>query len=62
MLRELREDIDRVTVSPQFQGQSGKSGTTATEVQTLQQQAQKNLTLIIFAMDLRVIAARFAIN
>ena len=52
MLRELREDIDRVTVSPQIQGQAGKSGTTAYEVQLLQQQAEKNLTLIVFAMGL----------
>jgi hypothetical protein len=52
MLKELREDIDRVTVSPQIQGQAGKSGTTAYEVSLLQQQAQKNLTLIIFAMGL----------
>jgi hypothetical protein len=52
MLRELREDIDRITVSPQIQGQAGKSGTTAFEVGLLQQQAQKNLTLIIFAMGL----------
>lgn len=52
MLKELREDIDRVTVSPQIQGQAGKSGTTAFEVSLLQQQAQKNLTLIIFAMGL----------
>lgn len=52
MLRELREDIDRVTVGPQFQGQAGKSGTTAFEVETLQKQAEKSLTLIIFAMGL----------
>ena len=52
MLRELREDIDRVTVSPQIQGQAGKSGTTAYEVSLLQKQAQKNLTLIIFACGL----------
>lgn len=52
MLKELREDIDRVTISPQFQGEAGKSGTTAFEVQTLQAQAQKSLTLIIFAMGL----------
>lgn len=52
MLKELREDIDRVTVSPQIAGQAGKSGTTAFEVSLLQQQAQKNLTLIIFAMGL----------
>ncbi len=52
MLKELREDIDRVTVGPQFQGQAGKSGTTAFEVDTLQKQAEKSLTLIIFAMGL----------
>lgn len=50
MLKELREDIDRVTVGPQFQGQAGKSGTTAFEVNTLQKQAEKSLTLIVFAM------------
>jgi len=52
MLKELRENIDRVTISPQIQGQAGKSGTTAFEVNLLQQQAQKNLTLIIFAMGM----------
>lgn len=52
MLKELREDIDRVTVGPQFQGQAGKSGTTAFEVNTLQKQAEKSLTLIIFAMGM----------
>lgn len=52
MLKQLREDIDRVTISPQFLGQQGKSGTTATEVMTLQQQAQKTISLIIFAMGL----------
>ena len=52
MLRELREDLDRVTVGPQFQGQPGKSGTTAFEVNTLQKQAEKSLTLIIFAMGM----------
>lgn len=52
MLRELREDIDRVTVSPQMAGQSGKSGTTAFEVSLLQQQAQKNISLILFACSL----------
>ena len=52
MLRELREDIDRVTVSPQIAGQQGKSGTTAYEVSLLQQQAQKNISLILFACSL----------
>jgi len=49
MLNELREGIDRVTVSPQMAGQAGKSGTTAFEVSLLQQQAQKNISLILFA-------------
>jgi len=49
MLKELREDIDRVTISPQMQGQAGKTGTTAFEVSLLQQQAQKTISLIIFA-------------
>jgi len=52
MLKELREDIDRVTVSPQISGQAGKSGTTAFEVSLLQQQAQKTISLIIFAAAL----------
>lgn len=52
MLRELREDIDRVTISPQFLGEAGKTGKTATETVTLQQQAQKTLSLIIFACGL----------
>lgn len=52
MLKELREDIDRVTVSPQMAGQAGKSGTTAFEVSLLQQQAQKNISLILFACSM----------
>lgn len=52
MLKELRDSVDRVTISPQFTGEAGKSGTTATEVVTLQQQAQKTISLIIFAMGL----------
>lgn len=52
MLRELREDIDRVTISPQIQGMAGKSGTTAFEVSLLQKQAQKTISLIIFSMAL----------
>lgn len=52
MLKELREDIDRVTISPQMAGQPGKSGTTAYEVSLLQQQAQKNISLILFACSL----------
>lgn len=52
MLRELREDIDRVTVAPQVSGEQGKSGTTAFEVDLLQKQAQKNISLILFACGL----------
>lgn len=52
MLKELRENIDKITVSPQAQGQPGKSGTTAFEVSTLQKQAQKVLSLVIFASSL----------
>lgn len=39
--------IDQSTVSDQFAGQAGKSGTTATEVNTLQQQAALTLSLSI---------------
>ena len=49
MIRELSERIDRQTVSPQFTGQQGKSGTTATEIQELQRQAKATQGLIIFA-------------
>jgi len=52
MLNELKSAIDNVTVSPQMQGQSGKSGTTAFEVSLLQQQAQKTISLIIYACAL----------
>lgn len=52
MLQELRSDIDRATVSPQVQGQEGKSGQTAFEVNLLQQQAQKSISLILFACSL----------
>lgn len=52
MLKELRENIDKITVSPQVQGQPGKSGTTAYEVQLLQKQAQKVLSLFVFATSL----------
>jgi len=52
MLKELREGIDRVTISPQIQGLAGKSGTTAFEVSLLQKQAQKTISLIIFAAAL----------
>lgn len=52
MLNELREDIDRATVSPQVQGQQGQTGQTAFEVNLLQQQAQKSISLMLFACSL----------
>jgi hypothetical protein len=52
VIRELSDRIDRQTVSPQFTGQQGKSGTTATEVMELQRQAKMTMGLIIFACAL----------
>jgi len=52
MMRTLQDNIDRVTVSPQFQGQQGKSGTTAYEVGVLQAQADKIMSLSVFACSL----------
>lgn len=49
VIKELSERIDRQTVSAQFTGQQGKSGTTATEVMELQRQAKATLGLIVFA-------------
>ncbi len=46
-LTTMRDLVDKSTVSNQFQGQAGKSGTTATEINTLQQQAQLTLGLTI---------------
>ena len=52
MLAILKQEIDNVTVSPQMQGQGGKSGQTAYEVDVLKQQAQKTLSLMIFAASM----------
>lgn len=49
MFKLLQDKIDENTVSKQFTGQQGKSGTTAFEVATLQKQAEKLLSLTIFA-------------
>ena len=49
MFRLLQEKIDENTVSRQFTGMQGKSGTTAFEVATLQKQAEKLLSLTIFS-------------
>ena len=51
-LTMMRDLIDKSTVSEQFTGQQGKSGTTATEVMTLQQQAQLTLGLTVAACAL----------
>ena len=49
MLTELSDKIDKNTISPVFQGQLGKSGTTATEVLEVQKQAKLTLGLIVAA-------------
>ena len=49
MYQLLSDKIDENTVSKQFTGQQGATGTTATEVNVLQQQAQKVLSLTIFS-------------
>jgi len=49
MLKELRDGLDRVTVSPQMEGLQSKSGTTALEVSVLAKQAQKVIYLAILA-------------
>lgn len=47
VLKELQDLINKSTVSEQFTGQQGKSGTTATEVLELQRQARMTLGLTI---------------
>lgn len=55
MYQLLQNNIDENTVSKQFTGQQGKAGTTATETNVLQAQAQKVLSLTIFsAMNLEM--------
>lgn len=49
MYKLLQDNIDENTVSKQFTGQQGAAGTTATEVNVLQAQAQKVLSLTIFS-------------
>lgn len=49
MIKLMQDTIDNQTVSPQFQGQQGKSGTTATEVVELQKQAKLTVGLIVFS-------------
>lgn len=52
MIKQFTEQIDKQTVSQQFTGQQGKSGTTATEVLELQRQAKVTLGLIVFCCGL----------
>lgn len=52
LIKELTDRIDKQTVSQQFAGQQGKSGTTATEVLELQRQAKVTLGLIVFTCGL----------
>jgi len=52
VLKELQDRIDKSTVSNQFTGQQGNSGTTATEVVELQRQAKLTLGLTIAACGL----------
>jgi hypothetical protein len=49
MYQLLQNNIDENTVSKQFTGQQGKAGQTATETNTLQAQAQKVLSLTVWA-------------
>lgn len=46
-MKELQDRVDKSTVSNQFQGQQGKSGTTATEVVELQRQSKLTLGLAV---------------
>ena len=52
MFKLLQDKIDENTVSRQFTGMQGKSGTTAFEVATLQKQAEKLLSLTIFSCSM----------
>lgn len=47
VLQTMRDLVNQSTLSNQFTGQQGKSGTTATEIATLQQQAKLTLGLAI---------------
>lgn len=52
MYRQLQDNIDKNTISPQVQGQQSKSGTTAFEVNVLAKQAQKVISLLVFSASL----------
>ncbi len=51
-LNKMQDMIDKSTVSDQFTGQQGPSGTTATEVMQLQQQARLTLGLTVAVCSL----------
>lgn len=52
LIKSLQDTIDKQTVSPQFEGQQGKSGTTATEVVELQKQARLTVGLVVFSCSM----------
>ena len=52
MFQLLQNNIDENTVSKQFTGTQGKAGQTATETNVLQAQAQKILSLTVFACSM----------
>jgi len=52
MLTKFQDMIDKSTVSDQFTGQQGPSGTTATEISVMQQQARLTLGLTVTVCSL----------
>jgi len=52
IFKELQEEIEKSTISNIFQGQSAKSGATATEIIEVQRQAKLTLGLIVAACTL----------
>lgn len=52
IFKELQDEIEKSTISAVFQGQSAKSGATATEVMEVQRQARLTLGLIVSACTL----------
>jgi len=52
MITQLQQGIDIETTSPAFQGQEGRTGTTATEIIEMQRQSKQMLGLTIFALTM----------
>ncbi len=48
MIEMIKKFIDEKSISPAIQGQQGKGGQTATEINTVMQQAKQQLGLLIF--------------